>query len=123
MRMITTAFSLLLSFVGCNATPTFTSDVRDSANGVERLHSQSRVRDGVGRFECRASLSGRCHYAVYDDRCVKQAGRDPAACHSAPAQIFSVAVGDRIERRGLSDRPRVCVRGDHAPAPDECQAH
>lgn len=94
-----------------NPLPTVTSTVRDNANGVDRLYSQSRAQGGHGRFECLASQSGQCHYLVLDRECQGD------ACAAAAPQVFSVAVGEEVERDGLPRHPHICV---DAQAPRAC---
>lgn len=108
-QAVLTWLVILLSVT--NPQPTVSSTVRDNANGVDRLYSQSRAQGGHGRFECLASHSGQCHYLVVDRDC--QAG----ACVSATPLSFSVAVGETVERDGLPEHPHICV---DAQGPSEC---
>lgn len=111
MRLITAGFTFLLSLSACEQALSVSSVVRDSANGVDRLYSEARVRKGVGKFECHASSSGLCHYAVFDRDCAD--GR----CTDKPL-VFSVAVGSEAERRGMPEHPRICVDAERAPQQD-----
>ncbi|HVK53205.1 MAG TPA: hypothetical protein VM469_15860 [Pseudoxanthomonas sp.] len=103
---------LLAVLSACNPGPTVTTMVRDNANGVDRLYSQSRAQGGQGRFECLASQTGQCHYLVVDRDC------QPGACATARPQVFSVAVGATLERADLPQHPRICV--DAKAPPRDC---
>jgi hypothetical protein len=105
---------LLLILSACNIGGTTYSN-RIANDGHDVLSSKARVRDGVARFECRASDSGRCHYTLYPDACAGQAD-----CKLAPLQRFSVARGKTREIAGLQDF-RVCVAIDGAARRADCQ--
>lgn len=112
MRLISATLTFLLSLSACEQALTVTSVVRDSANGVDRLHSRASVRKGVGEFRCLASTSGQCHYAVFERDC---AG---GACTLVSPQVFSVAVGNELERAGMPEHPQVCVDVARTPGAD-----
>ena len=108
MRLITAGFTFLLSLSACEQALTFSSEVRDSANGTDRLHSKVRARDGVGSFNCLVSSSGQCHYAVFEMPCGN------GAC-AREVQAFAVKAGDALERRNLPERLYVCVDAKQQP--------
>ena len=84
-------------------------------NGHDVLHSKARAKDGVARFECKASDSGSCHYTLYPDAC---AGK--ADCKLAPLHRFSVARGEVRELSGVRDF-RVCVGPDATTLGPDCR--
>ena len=102
---------LLLILSACDIGGTTYSN-RIANDGHDVLSSRARVRDGVARFECKASDSGRCHYTLYPQRC---AG---TGCNAPPLRSFDVASGEAKQIAGLSGF-RLCVDGtDTAPGPD-----
>lgn len=77
---------------------------RTSENGEWRVDARVRVANDIADFECRHSLSGRCHYTLFGS-CDAGAG---VACEGKVLQSFSVAVGGHRRIAGLSDF-RLCV--------------
>jgi hypothetical protein len=105
---------LLLILSACNIGGTTYSN-RIANNGHDVLSSQARVQDGVARFECKASDSGRCHYTLYPEACSGKAD-----CGLAPLQRFTVPRGQAREFAGVRDF-RVCVAIDGATLRADCQ--
>jgi len=105
---------LLLILSACNIGGTTYSN-RIANDGHDVLSSKARVQDGVARFECKASDSGRCHYTLYPEACSGKAD-----CQLAPLQRFTVARGQTREIAGLQDF-RVCVAIDGAAMRADCQ--
>ena len=105
---------LLLILAACNIGGTTYSN-RIGIDGHDTLYSKARAKDGVARFECKASDSGRCHYTLYPEACSGKAD-----CQLAPLQRFSVARGQAHKIAGLQDF-RVCVAIDGAAMRADCQ--
>ena len=105
---------LLLILAACNIGGTTYSN-RIGIDGHDTLHSKARARDGIARFECKASDSGRCHYTLYPEACSGKAD-----CQLAPLQRFSVARGQAREIAGVRDF-RVCVGIDATALGADCQ--
>ena len=105
---------LLVTLSACGITATSYSN-RIASTGHDVLYSQAPMKDGVTRFECKASDSGNCHYTLYPDAC---AGK--ADCALAPLQRFSVARGQTREIAGLQGF-RVCVGTDDQPMGADCR--
>ena len=110
-RLLLSPLLLILSSCGPGGT---TYSNRVDSNGHDALYSKARVKDGVARFECKASDSGSCHYTLYPDAC---AGK--ADCTLAPLQRFSVARGTDRQVAGLSGF-RPCVSVDAAALGPDC---
>jgi hypothetical protein len=111
-RLLFSSLLFILSSCGPGGT---TYSNRIGADGHDVLVSKARVMDGMARFECRASDSGRCHYTLYPDAC---AGK--ADCRLSPLQRFSVASGEAREIANLRDF-RVCVAIDAAALGADCE--
>ena len=103
----------LLALCGCSVEGTTYSNRIDSDR--EQLTSKALVQDGVARFNCVESSSGRCHYTLYPDAC---AGK--ADCQLAPLQRFTVARGVSHQIAGLVDF-RPCVATTGAAMGADCQ--
>ncbi len=112
VRLLLSPLLVILSACGINDT---SYSNRIATNGHDVLYSKAQVKDGVTRFECKASDSGNCHYTLYPDAC---AGK--ADCALAPLQRFSVARGQTREIAGLQGF-RVCVGTDDQPMGADCQ--
>ena len=87
--------------------------VGDALGGYS-LHSRAHVLDGVARFECKASRSGRCHYTLYPKGC------DDRDCMRAPLRRFAVAQGQSLQLIGEKDF-RLCVSADATPQAADCE--
>lgn len=111
-KLLLSPLLVILSACGVGTT-TYSNRIGD--NGHDVLHSKARAKDGVARFECKASDSGSCHYTLYPDAC---AGK--ADCKLAPLQRFSVARGEVRELSGVRDF-RVCVGTDATTLGPDCQ--
>ena len=105
---------LLLILAACGTDGTSYSN-RIANNGHDTLYSKANAKDGIARFECKASDSGECHYTLYPDAC---AGKPD--CALAPLQHFTVKRGQTRQIAGLRDF-RVCVGIDEKPIGADCQ--
>lgn len=108
-------FSPLLFLLGACGTDGTTYSNRIGADGHDVLYSKAQAKDGIARFECKASDSGTCHYTLYPDAC---AGK--ADCQLAPLQRFTVARGETRQIAGLRDF-RVCVGTSAAALGADCE--
>ena len=105
MDKLLALFAFVLSLYGCD-TATRTVVQREREDGADRLYSRTVVEAGVARFECRASASGQCHYALYAGRCAD--ARDASACDTRTAARFALAVGESRQLTGVRTF-RLCV--------------
>ena len=105
---------LLLILAACNLGGTTYSN-RIGIDGHDTLYSKARAKDGMARFECKASDSGRCHYTLYPEACSGKAD-----CQLAPLQRFTVARGQTREIAVVRDF-RVCVATSPAAVGADCQ--
>ena len=112
MSKLIALFQFLLALAGFSSGgTTWTSQVHDQG---QVLSSRAHAQDGVARFECIDSSSGRCHYTLYPQRC---AGAD---CDAPPLRSFDVARGESRQIAGLS-ASRLCVDADGAPLGPDCK--
>lgn len=112
MSKLIALFQFLLALAGFpSGGTTWTSQVHD--NG-QVLSSRAHAQDGVARFDCIDSSSGRCHYTLYPERC---AG---AGCDLPPLRSFDVARGESRQFAGLPGF-RLCVDADGANLGPDCR--
>ena len=111
-RLLLSPLLVILAACGMNGT-TYSNRIGD--NGHDVLYSKAQAKDGIARFECKASDSGVCHYTLYPDAC---AGK--ADCTLAPLQRFTVARGQSRQIAGLDDL-RVCVATSDAAVRADCE--
>lgn len=90
MTQLLALFWLVLALAGCSPHGSTTIE-RTSVDGRDVLHSEVRVLHDVATFQCIASSSGTCHYAVYVDDC---AGK--TACTRKLVRQFGVRAGQRL---------------------------
>ena len=111
-RLLLSPLLLLLSSCGVDGI-SYSNRIVD--NGHDRLYSKAHVKDGIARFECKASEKGSCHYTLYPDACGGKAD-----CELAPLRQFAIARGHAREFKGLPDF-RVCVDADGAAVGPDCK--
>ena len=127
--MAMTKLSALLQFLfalcGCSLGGTNFSD-RVSVDGTDLLYSRAHVQDGVARFACVASSSGRCHYTLFADNAMDtcNAGIDQTGtsrtCPPAPLQRFAVDAGDSRQMTALPAF-KLCVSVDDEAQGMDCK--
>ena len=110
MRNLIALAYFLFALLGCD-TGGSTLITRTHSDGRDTLHARTRVQAGIGRFECIASDSGRCHYALFARDCAS----DRPDCRAQAHERFSVATGASREIVGLSERFDLCVTQDAPP--------
>lgn len=109
----------------CGGLPGTTVVLREGSDGRMDFHSRTRALPGRARFECLASDSGRCHYAVFGGACGGLAaalGDTVVRCADAavPRLQFDLQVG---EHRDVGDLPlgfRHCASGRGGPVTAAC---
>ncbi len=106
---------LLLLVAACSAGPGTTVVMREDIDGSPGFLSRAETLPGSARFECLASASGQCHYAVFAGACGPLAQAVAGtwfACDetAAPTLRFDLAVGEAREVDGLPLDFRHCVR-------------
>ena len=114
MRNLIAAIYFVLALFGCDGGGT-TVVTRASIDGVDVIHSATQVKAGIARFQCIASASGQCHYAVLPEECAKG-----TPCMTPPDR-FTIASGDTREVIGLP-KFHTCVAQDEAGLNEECVA-
>ncbi len=116
MRLLTSMLYCLLALFGCDGKSSTTTVTRTQVNGEDALFSRTTQDHDAATFQCVRSISGRCHYQVFQENCAAQAGTDTPKCARTPMDSFSLAVGDRHLVKGLAGQVRECVQAE-APGP------
>lgn len=111
---ILTALTVLAT--ACGGFPGTTVVLREGIDGGTDFHSRTRALPGGARFECLASGSGHCHYAVFGGACDGLAvalGDRLVRCadDAAPRLQFDLEVGERRDVGGLPLGFRHCTSG------------
>ncbi|KQY51817.1 hypothetical protein [Lysobacter sp. Root494] len=96
MRNLFAAVYFLLALFGCESGGT-TMITHSISNGVDLLHAKTRIKAGVARFECFASVSGECHYTLLPAKCAST----HAPCIEKPIDRFTMKTGESREVVGL----------------------
>ena len=99
MHYLTVLIGSLLSMLGIHEPAGQTSITRIS--GEQSLLSRTTVVDGVSRFQCLQSDSGRCSYQLYREQCSPRADGNGQVCGREVLRDFVVVVGNTREVDGL----------------------
>lgn len=116
MRNLIAMLYFLCALLGCDTGGT-TLVTRTTIDGHDTLHARSRMRAGIGRFECIASDSGRCHYALFAHECPP----NRPDCRAEPFERFSMTAGGSREIVGLPAHFDLCVSRKAAPLSPDCK--
>ncbi|HEX7816272.1 hypothetical protein [Dyella sp.] len=85
---------------------------RSSVNGVDQIYSKVHIRAGTTTFACLDSISGSCHYAIFD--CAL------GHCQEQPLRMLAVVAGTEQDVRDLPATIQVCARGDDTAQTVNC---
>lgn len=116
MRNLIAAMYFLLALFGCEIGGT-TTVTRSIVDGMDIIHSKTRIQGGIARFECLASASGECHYTLFPDQCASANGD----CTKRPIDRFALPKGERREIVGLPAFD-ACVTPDDTERQADCSA-
>ena len=119
MRNLIASVYFLLSLFGCDSGGT-TLVTRTTADGIDTVHSETRITADIARFECIRSASGRCHYTLFPRECASVPMQDASKCTSRPAEQFVLAAGDHREVVGLSPF-ELCVSHEAGAVAPDCK--
>lgn len=105
--------AIILLLAGC--TPgEHTIIVRSVENGRTTFDSRVTIDMLSARFECRASTTGACHYALFAQDC---SGTD---CDVPPLRQFAVDTGGEQTLDDLPHGVRVCMQREAGPMTAAC---
>lgn len=124
MRLLISLVSFLLTLIGCDPKPGITTLTVSSVDGVKINVAQTTIANGVARFECLHSASGRCHYVVFTSNCASSAARDEQAtahCSAKVLQRFELKAGATRAVGDLPDQATWCVDHESLPVAPGCR--
>lgn len=127
MRNLMALLYYLCALLGCDVGGNTTLH-RINVDGVDVLDSKVRVTEQIARFECRASRSGQCHYALFRGDCVAAkpapagASANASACTAPQAfERFELAAGDTREVIDIASGFKVCVSVNNEAMGADCK--
>ena len=116
MRNVLAALPLSLALIACNGSGT-TIQASSSDDGGQSA-TWAHIANGVGRFECRKSVTGSCHYVLYVQQCAPDAPL--AGCSARVVRSFTLAAGQRRDVHGLPAQVRLCQDHHAMPVAPDC---
>jgi hypothetical protein len=105
--------AIILLLAGCTPGER-TIVVRSVDNGRTTFDSRATIDILSARFECRASATGACHYALFAQDC------SGARCDAPPLRQFAVDAGDEQTLDGLPHDVLVCMQREASPMTAAC---
>ncbi|MGO1068542.1 hypothetical protein [Lysobacter sp. CA199] len=121
MRNMMALLYYLCALLGCDVGGT-TIVHRANVDGVDVIDSRVRVSEQIAKFECRASRSGHCHYALFRSDCAAKASAAAASrtvCVGRPFERFDLEAGGAREIIDIAPGFDVCVSDkDQTTGPD-----
>ncbi|MET0288807.1 MAG: hypothetical protein ABW178_04205 [Pseudoxanthomonas sp.] len=118
MRLLTSMLYCLLALFGCNDGTSTTTVTRSQRDGEDTLFSRTTLDRGLATYQCVRSVTGRCHYQLFEETCTGAAdGANTTQCARTPMDQFSLAVGEAREVKGLAGAVKDCVQSD-VPGPE-----
>jgi len=127
MRNFMALLYYLFALLGCDIGGT-TIVHRADAGGVDIIDSEVRVTDRIAKFECLASRSGQCHYALFHDDCASAAKTAAASnanadtCANRPFERFAMVAGTDKEVIGLEPGFKLCVSAEDQAVNADCKS-
>jgi hypothetical protein len=116
MRNALAAFLFALALGACNgAGTTIESSSSDEAG---ESATWAHIAHGKGRFECRKSATGSCHYLLYVQQCAPDAPL--AGCSARVIRSFTLAAGQSRDVPGLPAQVRLCQNHRAMPVAPDC---
>lgn len=119
--MITALLAAACAVSGCMVQAGATIVTNVSVDGDRVDATRSFVADGVGKFECIHSSTGRCHYLLFVEDCGKGGAPDQAtACKPQVVKAFTLRTGTSRQLTALPPHLHQCVAHDVAPVAPDC---
>ena len=116
MRNLIVAVPLSLALLSCNRAGTTIQSTSSDEGGQSA--SWAHIDNGAGRFECRKSATGSCHYVLYVQQCAPDAPL--AGCSARVIRSFTLAAGQSREVQGLPAQVRLCQDHHAMPVAPDC---
>lgn len=116
IRNLITVPPLSLALIACHGAGTTVQS--SSSDEAGQSVSWAHIDNGTGRFECRKSATGSCHYLLYVQQCAPDAPL--AGCSTRVVRSFSLAAGQSRDVSGLPARVLLCQDHHAMPAAPDC---
>ena len=116
LRNALTALSFLPALIACHGSGTTIQSTSSDEGGQSA--SWVHIAKGVGRFECRKSATGNCHYVLYVQQCAPDAPL--AGCSARVIRTFTLAAGQSRDVQGLPAKVRMCQDHHAMPVAPDC---
>lgn len=116
MRNALAVLPLLLALAACHG-PGTTIESSSSDEGGESA-TWAHIANGVGRFECRKSVTGSCNYVLYVQQCAPDAPL--AGCSARVIGSFTLTAGQSRDVQGLPAQVRLCQDHHAMPVAPDC---
>ena len=116
VRNTLTIVPLLLALIGCRGPGTTIQSSSSDEDG--KSASWAHIAKGAGRFECRKSATGSCHYVLYVQQCAPEAPL--AGCSARVIRSFTLAAGQSRDVTGLPPQVRLCQDHHAMPVAPDC---
>ncbi|MEH6419369.1 hypothetical protein [Pseudomonas sp. CGJS7] len=121
MRNMMALLYYLCALLGCDVGGTTTVH-RANIDGVDIIDSQVRVSEQIAKFDCRASRSGHCHYALFRADCpAKTPAGAAASCEGAPFEQFDLEAGASREIIDIAKGFKICVSDKNQAVGPDCK--
>ncbi|MBD8900331.1 hypothetical protein [Rhodanobacter sp. DHG33] len=105
--------AIILLLAGC-APGERTIVVRSVEDGRTTFDSRVTIDLLSARFDCRASATGECHYALFAQDCTG------THCDAPPLRQFAVSAGDGQTFDDLPHGVQVCMQREAGPMTAAC---
>ena len=116
MRNALAALPLSLALIACHGSGTTIES--SSSDEAGESATWAHIAGGVGRFECRKSATGSCHYLLYVQQCAPDAPL--AGCSARVIRSFTLAAGHSRDVQGLPAQVRLCQNHHAMPVAPDC---
>ncbi|TBR40518.1 MULTISPECIES: hypothetical protein [Dyella] len=109
MRTLLFVVYYALALMGCSSPRTVTELHSDIDGKV--FHGRVVARDGISKFECLDSATGKCRFFVHAGDC-STAAKGATPCTPPPVDPVEVASGQMREVANLPRNIRICLAVD-----------
>jgi hypothetical protein len=116
MRPALILILLCSALLACKGPGTTLSSSTTGEEGESATRAQ--ISNGNGLFECRKSVTGRCHYVLYVEECETLPSGN--GCSVRVVQQFVIQAGQSRQFKGLPAEVRACQSHEAMPVAPDC---
>lgn len=110
----------LLIMAGCGQPSGVTTVNHSSVDGEGVYSTKTWINGSTGRFECRKSASGQCHYVLFTENCGENGARPIENCETKVMRQFALKAGEMRVFNDLPPGVKHCLNHDAAPVAPGC---